>query len=125
MPIEYPPEPIPFPASENTVEGSLLEDLRYIKGSCDGLEWLIIYEAHWGLVQTHYTMLYAKMNILSEKGRHLAEFGREEIYKKCSFREYGDQVKFVVAISLAINRWDYAHPRKPAPHPEFDDAEEL
>ncbi|MBP5461716.1 MAG: hypothetical protein J6Y20_06295 [Lachnospiraceae bacterium] len=115
----------PFPASENTVSGSLLEDLRYLKGNCDGLEWLIIYEHRELLTMNQDTMLYAKMVILSEKGRHTAEFGRQEIFNKCNFLK-GDEVRlFLRAIVLAINKWDDAHPRKPAPHPEFDNAEEL
>ena len=117
--------PIPFPAEENTVNGSLLEDLRYLKGSCDGLEWLIIYEHQWGLLYPKNTMIYVKAVITSEEGRHLAEFGRDEIFHNCRFDQYGESVKFYVALSLAISKWDANHPPKPTPHPEFDDAEEL
>lgn len=115
----------PFPASENTVSGSLLEDLRYLKGECDGVEWLIIYE-HFKMWVSHQdTMLYCKLVILSEQGRHTAEFGREKIFAKCNFLNERESMLFLRAIVLAINKWDDAHPPKPVPHSEFDHAEEL
>ena len=73
--MEYELEEIPFPAVDGTINGSLLEDLRYLKGSCDGLEWLIIYEHRELLAIDQNTMLYCKVVITNENGRQLAEFG--------------------------------------------------
>lgn len=114
-----------LPISDSPIDGSLTEDLRYLRGGTDGIEWLILYEEKFGLFENRYTMLYCKVVILTPEGRHLAEFGREEIWNKCKFKGYNDSVKFYVALSLAINRWDDAHPRKHAPNHDFDDAEEL
>ena len=115
----------PFPASEFTVNGSLLEDLRYLKGSCDGLEWLIIYEHRKLWLAYQDTMLYCKVVILTEEGRKLAEFGKQEIFKHCNLRDAHETMLFCRGICLAISKWDDAHPRKAEHHPEFDNAEEL
>ena len=118
---------MPFPASEYTACGSLLEDLRYLKGDCDGLEWLIIYEHRQLWLSYQDTMLYCKVVILNEAGRKLAEFGKQKIFAHCNLRDERETMLFCRGICLAIKKWDDAHPKKSSPPPGFDagDCEEL
>ena len=46
-----------LPISDSPIDGSLTEDLRYLRGGTDGIEWLILYEEKFGLFENRYTML--------------------------------------------------------------------
>lgn len=87
------------------IDSSLLSDLNFLSGSDENLEWLFVYHKHPFAHTIASRLIYARFNILTQKGRELAENGQDEILRKCNVYSC-ETAWFSAAFAYAMRRWD-------------------